>query len=251
VHVLPVIDLKAGQVVRGVGGRRELYQAVVSCLAPDSTPGSIARAFAERFGFTAVYVADLDAIGGAEPNWRALQQIAAVGLHLWIDAGVSNREQANRLASFSDGIGPPPNIVIGLESVDSPATLATLFNMIGQTQRAVFSLDLKDLHPLTDSSAWEGMSALEIAKIATQIGFRQIIVLDLARVGMQQGTGIEPVCRQLRQFDPQLHITAGGGIRGLADLKRLASAGCNAALVASALHDGHMTKANIDAVVDL
>jgi len=35
-------------------------------------------------------------------------------------------------------------------------------------------------------------------------------------------------------------LIAGGGVRGLADLTALARAGCNAALVASALHDGKL-----------
>jgi phosphoribosylformimino-5-aminoimidazole carboxamide ribotide isomerase len=65
-------------------------------------------------------------------------------------------------------------------------------------------------------------------------------VLDLARVGMGEGVGTEPVCRSLRCIDPKLQIISGGGVRGLGDLESLAQAGCDAALVASALHDGRV-----------
>jgi phosphoribosylformimino-5-aminoimidazole carboxamide ribotide isomerase len=68
-----------------------------------------------------------------------------------------------------------------------------------------------------------------------------MIVLDLAQVGMGQGVGTEPLCRALRSLAPELEIIAGGGVRSLADLRSLAAAGCNAALVASALHDGRLT----------
>jgi hypothetical protein len=38
-----------------------------------------------------------------------------------------------------------------------------------------------------------------------------------------------------------LQIVAGGGVRSAADLRSLSAAGCDAALVASALHDGRLT----------
>jgi phosphoribosylformimino-5-aminoimidazole carboxamide ribotide isomerase len=40
-------------------------------------------------------------------------------------------------------------------------------------------------------------------------------------------------------------IVAGGGVRGVPDLEALANAGCDAALVASALHDGRLTPHDI------
>jgi uncharacterized protein related to proFAR isomerase len=41
-------------------------------------------------------------------------------------------------------------------------------------------------------------------------------------------------------------LIAGGGVRGLDDLKALADAGCDAALVASALHDGRLSREDIE-----
>jgi phosphoribosylformimino-5-aminoimidazole carboxamide ribotide isomerase len=46
----------------------------------------------------------------------------------------------------------------------------------------------------------------------------------------------------LHQQYPQLAIYAGGGLRNLDDLQNLADAGCEAALVSSALHDGWITR---------
>jgi phosphoribosylformimino-5-aminoimidazole carboxamide ribotide isomerase len=73
-----------------------------------------------------------------------------------------------------------------------------------------------------------------------ELGVRRMIVLDLARVGVGEGVGTEDLCRQMRAADQNLEIIAGGGVRGRDDLKRLADAGCDAALVASALHDGRI-----------
>jgi phosphoribosylformimino-5-aminoimidazole carboxamide ribotide isomerase len=68
-----------------------------------------------------------------------------------------------------------------------------------------------------------------------------MIVLDLAQVGMGQGVGTQCLCRTLRCLAPELQIVAGGGVRGPDDLDSLERAGCDAALVASALHDGRLS----------
>jgi phosphoribosylformimino-5-aminoimidazole carboxamide ribotide isomerase len=244
VRIIPVIDLKDGQVVHGVAGRRETYRPIVSRLTNEASPESVAAALVREFAFTEVYVADLDAIAGAEPNWRALSDIGAAGLRVWLDAGTGSVERVNHLLQFAGGTSALAAIVIGLESVPDPTTLAALFDRIADPQRAVFSLDLKEGEPLTQSPGWQTLSPQQIADVAIQIGFRRLIILDLARVGTGTGTGIESLCRRLHQSHPHIDLIAGGGVRHKADLQNLASAGCAAALVASALHDGRLTKAD-------
>ena len=78
VRVLPVIDLKGKLVVRGIAGQRHTYEPIRSRIATDSSPATIARAFVQ-IGFTEVYVADLDAIGGEEPDWQSYEEIEAAG----------------------------------------------------------------------------------------------------------------------------------------------------------------------------
>jgi phosphoribosylformimino-5-aminoimidazole carboxamide ribotide isomerase len=67
-----------------------------------------------------------------------------------------------------------------------------------------------------------------------------MIVLDLADVGMAQGPSTLMLARAIRAKLPGLHLIGGGGIRHEGDLQTLAAAGYEAALVASALHDGHI-----------
>jgi phosphoribosylformimino-5-aminoimidazole carboxamide ribotide isomerase len=45
-----------------------------------------------------------------------------------------------------------------------------------------------------------------------------------------------------------MELTSGGGVRGRDDLAALADAGCDAALVASALHDGQLTVSDIQQI---
>ena len=46
---------------------------------------------------------------------------------------------------------------------------------------------------------------------------------------------------------PGMMLVAGGGVRGLNDLALLANVGCDAALVATALHDGRLGPAEVAA----
>jgi phosphoribosylformimino-5-aminoimidazole carboxamide ribotide isomerase len=73
-----------------------------------------------------------------------------------------------------------------------------------------------------------------------------IIVLDLARVGTGGGPDIETIAA-VREAVPGLSLIAGGGVRGAGDLTRLADAGCDGVLVASALLDGRLTAADVAA----
>ncbi len=66
-------------------------------------------------------------------------------------------------------------------------------------------------------------------------------MLDLADVGVASGTGTLQLCHNIRREFPAIELIAGGGVRSVADLLALQSAGCNAALVASAIHDKRLT----------
>jgi phosphoribosylformimino-5-aminoimidazole carboxamide ribotide isomerase len=233
------MDLMGGVVVRGIAGRRNEYRPIESALAPGADPVTIGRAFRERLQLSEAYLADLDAIAGAEPAWELYGQLAACGLSLYIDAGLASLEHAQQLASFRAQDEPLTGVIAGLESSPSPEALAEMLEIIGP-ERFIFSLDLKAGAPLVSAPAWKGYDAEAIVQEALRIGVRRFIVLDLACVGAYQGIGAEGLIRYLRGLDDDIEIISGGGVRNRADLELLAAAGCNAALVASALHDGRL-----------
>jgi len=241
--VIPVIDLMGGLVVRGVAGRRDEYRPIESQLVDEPTPRAVAAALARQYGFNRAYVADLDAIAGAPPNFTAYQHIAACGLTPWIDAGISAAPQARQLC---DGNTNERQYIVGLESLKSIDELAAIADVWG-VDHTIFSLDLKSSRPITRVEPWRNASAQEIAIDVVERGLRRIIVLDLADVGVGRGTGTLELVRTLHKAHPHLEIIAGGGVRGVDDLQRLADAGCHAALVASALHDGRLTREELAA----
>ena len=205
-------------------------------LAADARPASVARAFAAA-GFRETYVADLDAIGGAPPAWSIYRELIRSGLELWVDAGVATGEAARELAAFECD-GRPLAIVAGLETLDGPGELAALGALCGW-QRLIFSLDLKQGAPLFTSTAWRGLDARQIATVA----LRGRAADDRARPGPRghgHGRGHRAAVPRPARLSDELEIIGGGGVRSRADLSALAAAGCDGALVASALHDGRI-----------
>jgi phosphoribosylformimino-5-aminoimidazole carboxamide ribotide isomerase len=237
-RIVPVLDLMHGVVVRGIGGRRHEYRPILSRLTASAAPGDVARTFREEFGFNLLYLADLEAIGGDSPAWAVYDALRRDGFALWVDAGIRDAVAACQLAEV--GVD---SVVIGLETVRGPHELARACHDLGN--RVVFSLDLKSGQPLGALATWGSRDTNEIATRAIEAGVGRVLVLDLAQVGSGTGTGTEELCRTLSSRHPGLELAAGGGVRDLADLRRLAACGVSTTLVASALHDGRLCREHL------
>jgi phosphoribosylformimino-5-aminoimidazole carboxamide ribotide isomerase len=250
-QIIPVIDLLGGQVVRGVGGRRSEYRPIESKLASGSDPGVIAAAFVEHFAAATCYVADLDAIEREHRQMEAWQAISRAGLRLWLDAGLGSPLPFFRTRYACESLGIVTEHVVGLESLtvgeESLSRLVQLCRVQFHHVPLIFSLDMKAGRPLAKSPPWQSLNPIEIAARIVESGITRMILLDLADVGTGGGTRTLDLCRELKAKYPHLELIAGGGVRNLDDLKRIADAGCRGALVASALHDGRLTRADWDA----
>jgi phosphoribosylformimino-5-aminoimidazole carboxamide ribotide isomerase len=156
-----------------------------------------------------------------------------------------------RVRHACESLGIVTEHVMGLESLSSSEeSLSHLVQFCRGPFHPVpliFSLDMKEGRPLAKHPAWQSLTPIDIAARVVQTGITRLIVLDLADVGTSGGTRTLDLCRELKRRQPQLELIAGGGVRNLDDLKRIADAGCSAALVASALHDGGLTRADFDA----
>jgi phosphoribosylformimino-5-aminoimidazole carboxamide ribotide isomerase len=226
-RLIPVIDVLNGVVVRGVGGRRHEYRPIVSQLTSSVDPIEVASALIDAFHPHDIYLADLDAIGGATPAINIYREILGLGVGLWVDAGISDVASARRVADAGC------DMVAGLETISGPDVLGEIVDAVGP-ERTNFSFDLRNGEPLRK---WNS----DPIPAAVACGIRRLIVLDLARVGGGHGTGTEQLCRQIATTYPNVEVFAGGGIAGPDDLQMLEACGVRGALVASALHDGRIT----------
>jgi len=233
--ILPVLDLRQGQVVRAVAGRREEYRPLVSRLVESACPLEVAAAIRGRFNLNRLYLADLDAIEGREPQWDLLQRLAGAGFELTVDAGVHSCDRLTRL----EGIGIP-RIVIGLESVASPAAFENIASHSTAGQLG-FSLDLMEGRPMADPEQWPTDPLCIVDCVKESVDF--LIVLDLAAVGMKSGPRTQDLCSRIREQAQALRLITGGGARSLLDVDALLESGVDEVLMSSALHDGSLADA--------
>jgi len=237
-RIVGVIDVREGRAVHARGGERGTY-VPVSTAAGARVAGdaeALARAYVEVLGVRELYLADLDAITGGigALNVTVVERIAALGVPLWVDAGVSTASAANTVIDAGASM-----VVVGLETLTSFEALSETCAAV-DGQRVAFSVDVRNRQPIVsagaDHATW---SALDIATSGVASGAANIIVLDLARVGTEVGIDLE-LMTTMRQAVPNVALFAGGGVRSSADLDRLGVAGCDGALVATALLNGSM-----------
>ena len=233
-EIIPVLDLMRGRVVRGIAGRRESYRPVAGRLVDSADPLEIADAFVNQLGLDRIYLADLDAIEDNQPAWNTIEQLARAGHRLMVDAGLRDVDRARNLVER--GV---ETVVAGLETMTGPGLIRELLEAVGD-QKLVFSLDLKQGRPMTDSESWPDPTPTGLADTVINQGVIRLIVLDLAGVGTGDGPPTLALCHEIRSRHAGIELITGGGIRGPDDISDAARAGVDAVLGASALHDGSL-----------
>ena len=231
-----------GRAVHARAGARDRYAPVQHAAGRQIDPGNpaaLARIYIDVLGMSQIYVADLDAILYERPQDELTASLAALHASMWLDAGLRSVEHARRAIALG-----ADRAIVGLETLPSFAVLAGICDTLGR-DRVAFSLDLRDGRPIVAGGAGlDDRSPEEIAGLAAMSGANTLIVIDLARVGTNRGLDDESL-KRVHGAVPHLSIVAGGGIRGWDDLVRAAEAGCSAALVATALHDGRVGASEI------
>jgi len=231
VQVVPVIDLLEGQVVRARQGERASYRPIESSLASGSDAVDIVRAFLRLHPFSALYVADLDAIQGKGDNLAALRRLRAAFPHLglWVDNGAADAEAVETLTTPDLRCDP----VLGAESQRD----ASLVARHRDSPAVILSLDFR-------GPVFQGPEEI---LASPQCWPRRVIVMTLARVGSAEGPDFERLAA-IHDAAPDRALYAAGGARSRADLVLLKSRGAAGALIASALHDGRLTAADLAAL---
>jgi phosphoribosylformimino-5-aminoimidazole carboxamide ribotide isomerase len=226
-EVIPVLDLKGGIVVHARMGMRSRYAPIETPLSPTSDPRSVARGLQSIFPFKAFYIADLDAIEGNSDNATALKALRTEypNLAFWVDNGTADLRNAKPW--LEAGLG---HLVIGSETQRD----SELVRHLCQDERIVLSLDFRDDAFLGPASLLEDVDAWP----------QKIIVMALARVGSASGPDMNRLANvKSRAIGRQIY--AAGGVRDANDLALLARDGISGALVATSLHNGKLTGAQI------
>ena len=250
-QIIPVLDIAGGIAVHAQSGDRSRYAPLESELVPGRVgdPVAVLRAFHSTLGIHECYVADLDAIEGGAVQRTLLRELAAfhTGFSgaLMVDAGTHLPEGALEVLSCGAS-----DVVVGLETLHAFSDLQSITDLVGSS-RVVFSLDLRlgspILHPAMQDAKGAGPDPMTLAEQAVNGGAGSVLVLDLGRVGT--GCGVDlGLMESLRRRLPGIRLLAGGGVLTRLDLERMRDAGCDGALIASAIHSGRLTPADLAAV---
>jgi phosphoribosylformimino-5-aminoimidazole carboxamide ribotide isomerase len=233
VRLIGVIDLLAGRAVHARRGQRDRYLPI-----GDGDAVALARTYLTRFGLRELYVADVDAILGTGTQQSIVAGVVALGAQVWLDTGATSADDARHAHAL--GV---THVVVGLETLPSYDMLDEICAALGGDCVA-FSVDIRDGKPMGRVAGSQRPD--QIAARAAKAGVSSVILLDLSRVGADSGVDVDMIGR-IRDAVPDQLLLAGGGVRGLGDLEQLANAGCDGALVATALHAGRLGPAEIEA----
>lgn len=241
-RIIPVIDLKDGLAVHAVRGERDAYQPVKSALVEHADPLSLANAFRETLGLSETYIADLDAILYQRAQEETLARLVQKSkMNLMVDAGIHDAHDVRKL--LSQGVD---KVIIGAETVTSWEELQEIrANINGE--RLIFSLDMRAGEILSRCPEISALSPIEAIQILVQSGWQEMILLDLARVGTQNGID-NSLVTAVRQKYPQLKLLVGGGIRNYGELLNLKNSGVSGVLVGTILHHGLLDREQISAL---
>jgi HisA/HisF family protein len=226
-QVIPVLDLKGGVVVHARMGARDQYRPIKTPLSSTSNPIDVARGLLSIYPFSSFYIADLDAIAGAGNNDAALAELKAEFPHttFWVDNGIADLAGADRWLDAGLGL-----LVLGSETQKDESVVCRL----SKDKRIILSLDYRGndfVGPaglLNDVDAWPS----------------RVVSMTLARVGSGMGPDWERL-EAIKNAGRGRHVYAAGGVRDADDLVALADRGIAGALVASCLHNGSITGAQI------
>jgi HisA/HisF family protein len=223
--IIPVLDLKQGQVVRARAGERAAYRPIATPLAEGSAPDAVLKGLLRLAPFKTAYVADLDAIGGAGNHRETIEALAGTetGSSIWVDGGFKTARDARQAARAA--VLP----VLGSETLLGRGELDAACALLGGGG-FVLSLDYRGGHFLGtpeiehDVALWPD----------------RVILMTLDRVGMDKGPDLAALEGLIRRAEGRA-VFAAGGVRDEGDLHALERVGVTGVLVASALHDGRLS----------
>lgn len=226
-RIIPVLDLKGGEVVRAQQGRRDLYRPIVTPLSSSSDCIAVAQGLRNLYPFSTFYIADLDAIAGGQPDKGSLTRLHSMDAapDLWVDAGLCDE------AALAAALARPRYFpVLGSESQRD----GELLNRFARHPKLILSLDFF-------ADGFHGPASLLDQPHRWP---QTVIVMTLGKVGSGAGPDFNRL-DDIKARAGNRSVIAAGGIRGAGDIEALASRGIAGALVATSLHDGSLTPAQI------
>lgn len=233
-HLIPAIDIIAGQCVRLTKG--DYDQMTVY----DSNPVEVAKRF-EDMGFTRLHLVDLD---GAKSrhivNTRTLRAITRA-TSLTVDFGGGIKSDKDLQLAFENGASM---VTVGSLAVTSPDVMEHWIDLYGP-DRMILGADTRQgklsINGWLEDSDADLMSFIDHYY---QLGIRRVLCTDISRDGTLSGPSI-PLYQDILSRWPDLYLIASGGVSSNQDLLDLEAAHIPAVVFGKAFYEGRLKFNNL------
>lgn len=220
-RIVFVIDILNGIAVHAIRGERARYPPVKSRVCDSSSPLDIVSVLTPR----EVYIADLDRLQHFGDNFELIKKISEK-TRTMADIGAENMSDVEKCAEIAD------TILLGTET----ASLDLIQKACKQSQGKIsVSIDIKKGRVLTNDMKMT-VEPKELVNVLNDYDIKDIIILDLDKVGTGAGIDVEFFKEIARASNH--NVLVGGGIKDMNDIDALKEIGMGGALVATAVHNG-------------
>lgn len=223
-YIIPAIDLMAGQCVRLIQGeyhRRITYR---------HNPVKQAKNFISA-GAKWLHIVDLDGAKLGKPvNTDSISAIAALG-KLKIEVGGGNRNEASIKQLLDMGI---ERVIIGTKAVSD----FEWFGEMAERFSGKITLGLDARGSKVATHGWtkdHPKHLLEFAAEVAKLPLAAIIYTDINKDGMMSGPNLERTKAVVEAV--RIPVIASGGVREIADIKKLTQLGVEAVIIGRALYE--------------
>lgn len=223
---IPAIDIRGGRCVRLVEGD----YARETAYADD--PAEMARHW-QAEGAQRLHVVDLDgARDGLRANAETIRRLLqSVTIPVQVGGGVRSLETAQSL--LGEGAA---RVIIGTLAAESPESMSAWIDTLGAEQ-VIVGVDARAGRVATHG--WQNVTDLDVLTFCQRMkecGVERVLYTDVGRDGRLAGPDVEGT----RAIADLLHVIGSGGVTTVEQLRELAEAGAEAAIIGTALYEGRL-----------
>jgi len=233
-RIIPVVDILNFKTVHAIKGERAKYKPLTSNFIKSPNPINIINILKQKFSFTEFYIADLDAIIKKRPNLEILSKILEIsGIKVILDPGITTKEDILTFSRFKIH-----KLILGLETINGYNIIKEGLKIL-EPDKLIVSIDMFKGEVTSNVEELKDQNPIDIINKLEKYGVKEIILLDLFRVGQKIG-GIPPLYIEIRK-NFKGDILVGGGIRNFKDLMKYNKNKFSGVLIGTALYDGTIT----------
>jgi phosphoribosylformimino-5-aminoimidazole carboxamide ribotide isomerase len=210
--IIPAIDLKGGQCVRLLQGRKDAVTVY------SDNPEDIANHWV-NLGAELLHVVDLDgAFTGRQKNFSVIKAIREViNIPVQVGGGIRDILSIEKLMSL--GID---RVILGTSAANRPEIIKEACEKF--PGRVIAGVDAKG--GKVAIKGWEEVTdhnAIDFAKNMEALGAGAVIYTDISRDGMLSGPNLEAMAEMVQAL--KIPVIASGGVATIQDIRKLMKIG--------------------------